>query len=85
VAWSTGPYAQPYATYRNGGVPVNQLGQATSGYWLGTEIDWSVLVGDQPWRKMRPAALLQGGHLLPGKNLGIGAVHLFTLQARVRW
>ncbi len=89
-AWATAPVAQGFATYRNGGVPVNHLGQPTDGYWLGTELDWSMTFGDNDWKpapgiKTQPAILLQGGHLIAGENLGGGVMSLVTLTGRVRW
>lgn len=88
-AWATAPPSQPYATYRNGGVPTNHLGEPTEGYWLGSELDWALTVGDAAWKvgkvETRPALLVQGGHLFAGPNLGGGTVSLWTLTGRVRW
>jgi hypothetical protein len=89
-AWATGPVFEPFRTARNGGVPTNAYGKETTGYQLGTEIDWAVAVGDVPvalggW-KPRPAVVVQGGHLLPGADLGLDApVHVVMGTARVRW
>lgn len=88
-AWSTKPISQGFATYRNGGVPANHLGQATSGYALGTELDWAVTVGDVETPvlgvKARPALLLQGGHYLASADMGGGTHTLVTATGRVRW
>jgi hypothetical protein len=88
-AWSTAPISQPFATYRNGGVPVNHLGVETSGYALGTELDWAVLLGDTDVAvkslKARPALLLQGGHYLASADMGGGIHTLVTATGRVRW
>ncbi len=88
-AWSTSPIGQAYQTYRNGGVPANHLGQPTSGHYLGTEIDWALKLGDVDIDTAsvttRPALLLQGGHLLASKSLGVGNVTLLTATARLRW
>ncbi|MDP2315637.1 MAG: hypothetical protein Q8P41_22245 [Pseudomonadota bacterium] len=88
-AWNTSPITQPFATYRNGGVPVNHLGEPTSGYWLGTELDWAVTLGDVDATvlglKSRPALLVQGGHLLASAEMGGGVVTLVTATGRLRW
>lgn len=89
VSWATAPPSQAFLTYRNGGVPVNHLGQPTSGYALGTELDWAVKVGDVDMEvgrdALRPALLVQGGHLLAADNLGGGTVTLVTATGRLRW
>ena len=88
AAWNTRPVEEPYATFRAGGVPTNHLGQATSGYALGTELDWAVKVGDvevSPKFPARPALLVQGGHAFLDPNLGGGTVSLVTAAARLRW
>ncbi len=88
-AWNTAPISQPYATFRNGGVPANHLGQATSGYALGTEIDWSATLGGAPLDLFgvasHPALVIQGGHLLASADLGGGTYTLLTATARMRW
>lgn len=90
IAWATGPVFEPFRTARNGGVPTHAYGIATTGYELGTEIDWAVTVGDIPaalgsWSP-RPALVIQGGHLLPGADLGLDEpVHVVSGTARVRW
>lgn len=88
AAWSTRPVEEPYASFRAGGVPTNQLGQATSGYDLGTEVDWAVKLGDvrlKPNCPAMPALLVQGGHAFAADNLGGGTVTLLTAAARLRW
>lgn len=86
---ATGPISQPFATTRNGGVPANFLGQPTSGYGLGTELNWAVELGDTvvgpKTAQLRPALLLQGGHLLASDNLGGDTVSLVTATGRLRW
>lgn len=88
-AWNTSPISQPFATFRNGGVPANHLGQVTGGYWLGTELDWAVTLGDVPAKvlgvKAAPALVVQGGHLLASADMGGGVVTLVTASGRVRW
>ena len=88
MAWSTKPPQQAFATYRAGGIPTNHLGIATSGYELGTEIDWAIKVGDVgvgPQKLYRPALLIQGGHAFVAENLGGGTVTLISAAARLRW
>lgn len=88
LAWSTRPIQQPFTTARNGGVPTNHLGDATDGYDLGTEINWSVKLGDVPMKRvwhLQPALLLQGGHLLAAENLGGETVTVVSAAARMRW
>ena len=89
LAWATAPISQAYATYRNGGVPANFLGEPTEGYELGSEIDWAVKLGDHPipmrTLKLSPAILVQGGHYFASANLGGGMHHLVTGSARLRW
>lgn len=89
LAWATAPVAQPYATYRNGGVPANFLGETTSGYDLGSEVDWALKLGDAELTvmkaKVRPAILLQGGHYFASANMGGGVHHQLTGSARLRW
>ena len=92
AAWSTAPIGQAFMTYRAGGIPTNHLGEATSGYWLGQEIDWAVEFGDASYTagslSFTPQALLQGGHLLPSEDLaGAGAppLHMIMASGRVSW
>ena len=90
VAWQTAPISYAFETYRNGGVPTNQLGEATSGTYLGSELDWAVRLGghdvDVASLATRPELLIQGGHLLASDAL-TGGVNQTLLMAsgRVRW
>ncbi len=93
-SWATAPFAQPFLTYRNGGVPTNHLGRPVEGRWLGAEADWSVAVFQpEPEGEDRDVARLsmqlQGGHLVVGPALdgpGMpGVVTLLTSTARMRW
>ncbi|MSQ03099.1 MAG: hypothetical protein EXR71_14625 [Myxococcales bacterium] len=86
-AWSSKPVQQAFTTFRAGGIPTNHLGEPTEGYGLGTEFDWAVTLGDVPLggaRPVRPALLVQGGHLLASANLGGGTLHLVSAALRVR-
>jgi hypothetical protein len=88
LAWSTGPVSQGFSTYRNGGVPVNHLGEPTSGYKLGTEIDWGLSVDGESFNTgpVHPIVDVQGAHLLPSENLGGGdALSLIMLRTRFLW
>lgn len=86
--WSTGPVSQAFYTFRAGGVPHNQLNQATSGHWLGGELDWAVAFGrgpgTAPWW-LRPRLQIEGGHAFLGKNLGGGVASTIMATARVDW
>lgn len=88
-AWNTKPISQPFATYRNGGVPANFLGEKTSGYALGTELDWAITLGDTETKVLklatRPALVIQGGHYLASAEMGGGTHTLLTATGRVRW
>lgn len=89
LAWSTSPISQAFASYRNGGVPANHLGAPTSGYWLGSEIDWAVKLGDvdvdTKGLSTKPALIVQGGHLLASAEMGGGTHTMVTATGRVRW
>lgn len=93
MAWATAPIAQPFYTFRNGGVPTNHLDQPTSGRALGTEVDWSLRVGGislgggaagGPWR-VEPELLVQGAHLLRSADMGGGVASMGTATVRARW
>lgn len=92
VAWSMAPVAQPFESFRNGGVPTNHLGVETSGYYLGSEVDWALVVGDtappggNPLAKpnLRPSLWVQGGHGFLSEDLGGGRVDVVSLAARLR-
>lgn len=92
LAWQTGPIAQPFETFQNGGVPANHLGESTTGYSLGTELDWAVSLGDTETElgslKATPELLLQGGHLMGSDSYAgssTGTLNLFLASARLRW
>jgi hypothetical protein len=90
AAWATAPIAQPYATYRNGGVPTNVAGETTSGYWLGSEVDVRAKVGDVPVRMgpttFVPAVILDFGYAMPAADLGVGSSAILgRATAQIRW
>jgi hypothetical protein len=91
MSWNTRPIAHPFTTYRNGGIPANHLNVETTGYKLGTELNWAVKVGDvsvldkkSRW-KLKPALLLQGGHAMMSEDMGGETISLVTATGRVRW
>lgn len=89
LAWSTGPIANPYTSFVNGGVPTNHLGAATGDRrWLGAELDWAVATreGDLAGWAVRPSLELQGGHAFPGRALrGPSRVDHLLLTGRARF
>lgn len=92
VAWASAPIAQPFESFRNGGVPTNHLGEATSGRHLGTELDWALVLGDDAplafgaaaKLRVRPALVLQGGHAFLSEDLGGDRVDVLMALGRVR-
>lgn len=87
-AWSTGPIAQPFQSFRAGGVPTNGLGTATEGRFLGTELDWRVATRPaavQDWA-LRPELALVGAHAFPSADLAgdAGRVDHLLLLGRLR-
>ncbi|MBX2798843.1 MAG: hypothetical protein KTR31_14300 [Myxococcales bacterium] len=91
LAWSTGPIAQPFYSFRNGGTPTNHIDQPTAGRALGTELDWAIrLHADQreQWR-LRPDLWIQGGHALLSDNQRgpdmPSRLDLVLATARMRW
>jgi hypothetical protein len=84
-AWSTAPIAQPFYSFRAGGIPTNHLDQPTSGSTLGTELDWAVAFKPPGGWKVRPRLEVQGGHAMLGEALGGGTVHLVQGAFRAEW
>lgn len=90
MAWQTAPISYGFETYRNGGVPSNQLGQPTTGNQLGTEIDWALRlgghnVGTEPLQ-VRPELLLQGAHLFASADISPDPLlHFVMVSGRLRW
>jgi len=88
VAWATAPINQPFYTHRNGGVPLNHLKQPTSGYELGTEINWAIDL--RPFEddirdklKVAPSISVQGGHAALSDNLGGENVDRYIVMLRL--
>ena len=88
-AWSTAPVSHGFYTYRNGGVPVNHLSQPTSGYALGSELDWSLQVGpfvDKDHFLGNSRVSVQGGHAFLDSNLGgdtMGRIDRYLMMLHV--
>jgi hypothetical protein len=88
-AWSSGPIAQPYATFRNGGVPTNALGVASEGRYLGTELDLGLAtreVAVSGWA-VRPSLDVQVGHAVLSRAFGAdtGGVSHVLVVGRARY
>ena len=47
MAWQTVPVSSPFISYRNGGAAVNHLGEPTTGYQLGVELNWAVMINHE--------------------------------------
>jgi len=87
-AWSSGPYASPWYSFRNGGVATNPYDVPTPGPYLGTEVDWAVSYAHAVYETLTPSIGVQGGHLFPGPALqGIDKPVISHLMAtaRLRW
>jgi len=84
--------AQPYYSFRAGGVPHNHANMEPQGRYLGTELDWAVRIGGpvKPSLDTSPlaAVVIQGGHLRTGNAL-YGccpcSIHMLQLTGRFRW
>ena len=88
IAWSTAPIQEPFNSYRAGGTPTNHLGEATTGYRLGTELDWAIELepDNVSWAEyLQPSLRIQGGHLQASEDLGGETLHLLIATGRVRW
>ncbi|MCB9680190.1 MAG: hypothetical protein H6733_01860 [Alphaproteobacteria bacterium] len=88
-AWSNGPIAQPFYTFRNGGSPTNHLDQPTDGQrYMGSELDLSIGLGrgaaTAGWI-FRPSIWFQGGVAFTGEAMGGETLAMFQTTARVDW
>lgn len=86
LAWSTTPIRGAFVSYRNGGVPLNHLGNSTQGYALGTELNWR-LTGSLPFGDQKNiTAYIEGAHLLPSANLSTeDTLSLLRIQSEISW
>ena len=88
LPWSTAPISQGFNTFRNGGSPVNQLGEETTGYKLGTEINWGLSLNGEVLKMKNIQAHLdiQGAHLMRSEDLGGGdTLNLLMVRSRFTW
>ncbi len=90
MAWNNAPIAQPFYTFRAGGTPTNHLKQATSGRYLGTELDWALFFRPTDEESLKdwavqPRLEIQGGHALMSDDMGGGVVHLIQAGVRLGW
>ncbi len=88
IAWSTAPISNGFNTFRNGGVPVNHLGERTEGYHLGNELNWGIGVDGSQLveQKWAPSVELQGGHLWTSSDYGSDEMlSMIALQGNFRF
>ena len=86
LAWQTVPVSSPFISYRNGGVAVNHLGEATEGYQLGAELNWAVIVKHEHKSGLKQRWSIEGAHLLPSGNLGISEpLSMLRVQSNIGW
>ncbi|MEQ1571983.1 MAG: hypothetical protein ABMA64_40520, partial [Myxococcota bacterium] len=88
ASFATGPFAEPFYSYRAGGTPYNQHDLPAEGRLLGTELDWALAWDSPSDHTLRAGVELEGGHLLLGAPLrgaGPNVVHLVTATGRVQW
>ncbi|MCO4747335.1 MAG: hypothetical protein KC912_21225 [Proteobacteria bacterium] len=89
-ARSTAPIAQPFYSFRAGGVPRNHLNQEVDGRAIGTELDWAIRfqpLGEdamEDWT-IKPSLEVQGGHALMSEAMGGGTVSLIQSAIRIGW
>lgn len=88
AAWSTGPVAQPFYSFRAGGSPRNHLDEPTEGNYLGSELQMSLAFGlGEPTKQwwVRPSLVLQGAVAFPGQNWGGGTLSMLQATVRGDW
>jgi hypothetical protein len=84
MAWQTVPVSSPFISYRNGGVPVNHLGQPTEGYNLGVEVNWALMINHEYDSGLKNGLSIEGAHLLPSDNLGIDeTLSMIRIQSNI--
>ncbi|MCB9666389.1 MAG: hypothetical protein H6732_19920 [Alphaproteobacteria bacterium] len=87
-AWSTGPIANPFYTFRAGGSPRNHLNEPSEGRYLASEIDGQLLLGPgpttAPW-PVRPRVGVEGGVAFLGNDLGGGLAGLARVVVQADW
>ena len=86
MAWQTVPVSSPFISTRNGGAAVNHLGEATTGYELGVELNWAVMINHEYDSGLKNGLSLEGAHLLPSENLGVdSALSMIRIQSNIGW
>ncbi len=86
MAWQTVPVSSPFISYRNGGEAVNQLGEPTTGYQLGVELNWAVMINHEYDSGLKNGLSIEGAHLLPSENLGVdSALSMVRIQSNIGW
>ena len=86
MAWQTVPVSSPFISARNGGAAVNHLGEATTGYELGVELNWAVMVNKELDSGLKNGLSIEGAHLLPSENLGVDtALSMIRIQSNIGW
>ena len=86
MAWQTVPVSSPFISYRNGGEAVNQLGEPTTGYQLGVELNWAVMINHEYDSGLKNGLSIEGAHLLPSENLGVdSALSMIRIQSNIGW
>ncbi len=87
-AWSTGPIANAFTTFRAGGEPRNHLDQVVTDRTLGHELDAGFTFGGGEATKAwpaRPSLGMQGGVAFLGDALGGGIAGTFLGTLRLDW
>ena len=85
AAWATAPISQAFYSARAGGVPTTHHETASTGRYLGTEVDWAVGY-QRALEGWTPGVLVQGGHLFASADVagdGPGRIDLLMAQLRV--
>jgi hypothetical protein len=86
MAWQTAPVSSPFVSYRNGGEAVNALGEPTTGYQLGVELNWAVMINHEYDSGLKNGLSIEGAHLLPSENLGVdSALSMIRIQSNIGW
>ena len=86
MAWQTVPVSSPFISYRNGGAPVNHLGDPTEGYQLGVEVNWAVMINHSYDSGLKNGLSIEGAHLLPSENLGLDeTLSMIRIQSNIGW
>ena len=86
MAWQTVPVSSPFISYRNGGEAVNHLGEPTTGYQLGVELNWAVMINHEYDSGLKNGLSIEGAHLLPSENLGVdSALSMIRIQSNIGW